>query len=315
MAGRRRPNLFIIGAMKAGTTSLHECLSQHPDVFMTSFKEPQYFAPHRKRHHGQWGQGGNLPEPGADWYLRLFEKAGEARYAGESSTGYTKDPWVTGCADRIHEFNPEAKLIYIMRDPAGRTISHYWYRVMGREESRTPLEAIKQDEVYTAFSDCARQLRPYIERFGRSAVHVLTLEELAAQPAHTLDRLCEWLAIEPLGARMSFDSRNVGPSELRRVRPSMAFLRYWELHWRWQGFMRRHPGVASMVRRATTQPVIRDRSAERAVREYLRPIQQPQVRALSNLVGRDFPEWQTTSSSLHQDSTPHVAVAAAPARR
>lgn len=91
--------------MKCGTASLHECLGQHPDIFMTSFKEPQYFAPHGKLHYGTWGQGGDLPEPGIEWYLRLFEDAGDVRFAGESSTSYTKAPWVTGCAERIHAFN------------------------------------------------------------------------------------------------------------------------------------------------------------------------------------------------------------------
>src|SRR5688500_2790920 len=128
MSGRRTlfPNLFIIGAMKAGTSSLHEYLHQHPQIFMSRFKEPQYFAPHRTQY-GMWGQGQPLPEPGIDWYLRLFANAGDVEYAGESSVSYTARHWVTGCHERIWEFNAHARIIYLMRDPVERAISHYWH--------------------------------------------------------------------------------------------------------------------------------------------------------------------------------------------
>ena len=185
--------------MKCGTTSLHECLGQHPEILMTSFKEPQYFAPHRKEHYGVWGQGGDFPEPDIAWYLRLFERAGDVPYAGESSTSYTKEPWMTGCAERIHAFNPNARLIYLMRDPVERAISHYWYNVRGGNESRGPLEAIRPGEQYVDFGDYGRQLRPYFARFGPEAVYLVTLEELVARPAETLDGLCRWLGVAPLG--------------------------------------------------------------------------------------------------------------------
>ena len=64
MSRGRFPNLFIIGAMKAGTSSLHEYLHQHPEIFMSRFKEPQYFAPHVTREGLAWGQGHQHPEPG-----------------------------------------------------------------------------------------------------------------------------------------------------------------------------------------------------------------------------------------------------------
>src|SRR5262245_27750477 len=97
MSQRLFPNLFIIGAMKAGTSSLHEYLHQHPEIFMSRFKEPQYFAPHTTRLGFKWGQGNPCPEPGIDWYRRLFRDAGDVKYAGESSTSYTCRPIHCGC--------------------------------------------------------------------------------------------------------------------------------------------------------------------------------------------------------------------------
>ena len=110
MSRGRFPNLFIIGAMKAGTSSLHEYLHQHPEIYMSRFKEPQYFAPHVTREGFAWGQGHQHPEPGVDWYLRLFKDAGDVRYAGESSVSYTAHPHFPDCARRIHEFNPDSRL-------------------------------------------------------------------------------------------------------------------------------------------------------------------------------------------------------------
>ncbi len=163
---RRKPNLFIIGAMKAGTSSLHEYLHQHPEMFMSRFKEPQYFAPHSTRWGEKWGQGNPYPEPGIDWYLRLFENVGDVKYAGESSSSYTARPWVTGCECRIHQFNPNARLIYLMRDPIERTISHYWHFVADGREDRDMLTAIRQNDEYVARSHYAMQLKPYLDTFG-----------------------------------------------------------------------------------------------------------------------------------------------------
>src|SRR5262249_14086468 len=155
------PNLFIIGAMKAGTSSLHEYLHQHPEIFMARFKEPQYFAPHTTRSGHRWGQGNPYPEPGHGWYLRLFARAGHVKYAGGSSGSYTARPWVAGCEKRIWEFNPEARLIYILRDPIERTVSHYWHFVLDGREDRDMLPAVRRNPEYVARSYYAMQLQPY----------------------------------------------------------------------------------------------------------------------------------------------------------
>jgi hypothetical protein len=287
------PNLFIIGAMKAGTTSLHECLARHPEIFMSQFKEPQYFSPHEKKYYGVWGEGGELPEPGMSWYLRLFANAGNVKYAGESSTSYTKAPWVTGCAARIHAFNPDARLIYLVRDPADRTMSHYWYQVSNSWETRTPLEAVQSDRRYTAFSDYEAQLRSYADVFGLGAIHVLTLESLIDRPADTLNCLCRWLGITPLGPGLTFDSSNVGPAEMRQIRPLFVRVAQAQRHWRWRAFRSRHAWLQQLLRRTLYRPVRRDPAAEEAARAYLRPLQSEQVARFSALLKREFPEWKS----------------------
>jgi Sulfotransferase family len=109
-----KPNLFIIGAMKAGTSSLHSYLGAHPQIFMTEVKEPAFFEDpaHRKRPKEGIGYWNNLSH-----YLELFALTGDRPVVGESTTDYTKLPLKTGVARRIFDFNSDARLIYLMRDP------------------------------------------------------------------------------------------------------------------------------------------------------------------------------------------------------
>ena len=124
-----KPNLFIIGAMKCGTTSLHTYLGDHPDILMCPMKEPSHFV-NSEELRIVW-PGPSRPSFGNTEkdYCDLF-RGGEGKLVrGESSTAYTKLHKVTGVAKRIYDFNSDAKLIYIMRDPIERTISHYWHAV------------------------------------------------------------------------------------------------------------------------------------------------------------------------------------------
>src|SRR5688572_24468381 len=107
------PNFFIIGAMKAGTTSLWQYLRRHPEIFMSKLKEPGYFTEELR-----WDQG-------IEWYRSLFDDAGSARAVGEASTSYTKWPRFAGIPARMHALVPEARLIYLVRDPGDRIRSHY----------------------------------------------------------------------------------------------------------------------------------------------------------------------------------------------
>ena len=165
----RRPNLFIIGSMKSGTTTLHEHLDSHPQIAMSRIKEPGYFVEELNQRQGE------------DWYLSLFEQDDCFRYRGESSTHYTKLPVYRGVADRLFRFNPDVRLIYIMRNPIDRLLSHYLHNVRdpvyGRER-RALLQAVRKRPDYVAFGDYAMQLEPFINLFGRNALYTLTFEAL-----------------------------------------------------------------------------------------------------------------------------------------
>lgn len=109
------PNLFIIGTPKAGTTSLHYYLSQHPDIFMSTFKEPHHFCTDLYNESVDF-HGKNIYYKYMDdnKYLELFEQSSNEKLIGESSTSYIfsfKTP------SQIYKFNSDAKIIILLRDP------------------------------------------------------------------------------------------------------------------------------------------------------------------------------------------------------
>ncbi len=206
---RRKPNLFVIGAMKSGTTSLHEYLNTHPQIAMSGWKEPAFFVEELTLRRGE------------DWYLSLFENDERYRYLGESSTHYTRLPVFQGVAERLYRFNPDARLIYIMRNPLERVVSHYWHNTQIRDfkhgggEPRPLLKAVREDPQYLAFGDYATQLEPYINCFGRKALYALTFETLVRDPQRELDHIYQWLGLppHPLGDQ-SAQAHNQRPKEI-----------------------------------------------------------------------------------------------------
>lgn len=291
---RRKPNLFVIGAMKAETSSFHQLLGRHPRVFMSDFKEPQYFAVHKRPFHGWWGEGKELPSPGPAWYLDLFRDAGNADWVGESSTTYTKRPHVEGCARRIRNFNPDARLIYVVRDPVRRAISHYWHFLLDKSECRPPLRAFRADPNYVAYSNYAMQLGPFVSEFGLDQIFVLTLEHLIHKPRETMDALCHWLGVEPYADDPVLPRENTGASSIWRVRPMWHPLAKFRHHWRVQRAIGRTPiCVRDAVRRLTCELVDRnDTDISNSVAHLRRELIVPTKR-FCEMLGRSFPEWTT----------------------
>ena len=144
------PNLIVIGGLKCGTTSLHHYLNLHPQIAMSRPKELNFFVAELN-----W-------ELGPEWYASHFERDAEIR--GETSPHYTNLPRFEGVAERMRELLGDgARLIYMVRDPIERMLSHYLHNVGGGYESRPMAEALADpDSAYVARSRYAMQLEPYL---------------------------------------------------------------------------------------------------------------------------------------------------------
>lgn len=291
------PNLFLVGAMKSGTSSLHSYLGSHPSIFMVPMKEPTHFvdgAELKPVSPALWEAGIWRDRAG---YLDMFADAGDALVIGESSTNYSKLPQITGVAQRISKFDPSARILYIMRDPVERTISHYWHMVKWHNESRPILKAVQQDPVYRQVSHYSLQLAPYFECFGREQVKTLTLEKLKADPVGTMQELFNWLGIEPTCKAAGLGpAKNVTSRELDQVRGSGLLQRI--KHSRaWDAVGPLVPkSIRAFGNRMSQRRVDPQQVDTKKVVEYLRPLQQAETRELVELLGKEFPEWQTLYS-------------------
>jgi hypothetical protein len=282
---RLRPNLFVIGAMKSGTTSLHSYLAAHPQVFMSTPKEPRFFTKE------------NVSSDYLEWYLQLFAPANEAIVVGESTTEYSRAPRFPGVPGRIARFNPDARFIYVMRDPVERAISQYWFHVRFCGERRDMLTAIREDAQYTDASNYAMQLNPYLELFGLDKIATLTFEDLCQNTRRVVQNLFRWLGVDSSLVPPNLDQReNVTPRNI--ILPKTGLLNH-------IGRVLK-PAIPPRIFSATKRLLQRyehlDRNScsVREVLEFLQPIQQSQVARLEEILGRSFPEWTT----LYGNSTP-----------
>lgn len=286
-----RPNLFIIGAMKSGTTSLHEYLDTHPEIAMSEEKEPGYFVEELGLHKGE------------EWYRSRWGQEGQFRYWGESSTHYTKLPVFQGVPERLYRFNPDARLIYIMRNPFDRIVSHYWHALRDAfhgGELRPLLKAVEEDPGYLAFSDYATQLEPYFERFGREAILTLTFEALVEDPQREVDRIYRWLRLpsHPVGEKSGM-AHNQKPKDVTAV-AGAGILNRIQYSNAWDRISPHVPAwMKNWAKKQAYRPVAEQEVQDDIprLREAIGELQRRQIDRLTRLLGRDFPEWRVQDRS------------------
>lgn len=201
----RRPNFFIVGAPRCGTTSMYIYLWQHPEVYVSVHKEPHFFGSDLSL------LAGAIREE--DLYLQLFAGAGDHPRVGESSVWYLLS---RRAASEIHAFAPDAKIIMLLRDPVRMAHSlHSLYTRSGNEdiplfEDALAAEAERREGrrippgayfpeglIYTDVVRHADKVERYLQAFGRENVHCVLLEDLVRDTAAVYRRTLEFLEIDP----------------------------------------------------------------------------------------------------------------------
>jgi hypothetical protein len=179
------PTFIVIGAMKAGTTSLYHYLRHHRQIYMAGVKELDFFVAE-----SNWSRG-------VGWYRQQFAGAGDALARGEASTLYTKFPQYTGVPERIAGVVPDVRLIYVVRDPIMRMRSHYEHRVALGAETAPPEVALLENPIYADYSRYALQLEQYLDHFPREQILVVTSEGLRHDRLATVRGVYEFLGVDP----------------------------------------------------------------------------------------------------------------------
>ena len=199
------PDFVIIGAMKCGTSTLHAQLAAQPQFFMSEPKEPNYFSNDENYAKGE------------AWYRGLFKNAREGAIKGESSTHYAKLPTYPKTIDRLAALIPDAKFVYVMRDPVERLISHYIHEWTQGVITCPIDEAIDKHPELIAYSRYAYQLQPYVARFGRKRILTVAFEEMTASPDATLQRVAAFLGAEgEVKWRDDLDAQNISSQRIRK---------------------------------------------------------------------------------------------------
>lgn len=202
-----KPNLFVIGAMKCATTSLHSFLNQHPQIFMSEIKEINFFVP-------QYRGDNDL-----DWYLNQFSEGFD--YRGESSQNYSKRHLISDVPKNLFNFQPNAKLIYIIRNPIDRYISHIHEAISqeNRDINYNPntesLQELKKSN-YVLTGMYYFQIESFLKFFTDSQIKIVLLEELKKDYLSTMNEIFQWLGLKnmkdselKLEARNSFQDKRV----------------------------------------------------------------------------------------------------------
>ena len=178
-------DFLLIGAMKAGSTTLVDYLRRHPQIYFSKVKEIQYFSRDEKYRNG------------LDWYESFFADAQESQLRGEGSTCYTRWPRYPHAAERIHQYCPDVKLIYIVREPVTRTYSHYRHSYLANEiDYGTFREALLEDDEFLMSSQYMVQIKQYLKYFDARQIHFLKFEDMVSGNRQTFSSLCDFLGID-----------------------------------------------------------------------------------------------------------------------
>ena len=286
----RKPNLFVIGASKAGSSALHAYLDVHPAIQMSRPKEPCFFV-EREQLKRMWPvQSHDKVSYELSAYLGIFDDH-SARYHGEASVYYSQHPHIDGVPRRIYEFNPEARIIYIVRDPVTRTIRHYWQRAKELLESLPLDKAVVEGSIYVDTSDYKLQIDQYLKYFDRSSICVVSSEDLRNRRRETLETILGWLNLPPVEfGESDLTDRHVSPPTSRRAR--FAFARSIRDSAAWTAVRPLVPtAVRNTLARAATVTFERASIDDTAVREWLIDYFSPRVAEFETLCGRTFPGW------------------------
>lgn len=294
----KRPDFYIVGAFKAGTTALYEYLRAHPQVFMSVPKEPMYFGADLTPRYRRMTQ---------DEYLALFRDARADQRAGEASPWYL---YSSSAAAEIKSFEPDARAIIMLRNPVDVMYSQHSQLVFNQREDltdfgaaldaepdrlagrRIPADAIRPEALYYRKSvRFPEQVQRYLDVFGRSGVHFIVFDDLVAGAADVYRSTLEFLSVDPdhpLDPTVYNPNRSARSGRVQRAifAPPPALRGLF-------GRLRRIPllhRVRDALVSANSQPAERARM-DPALRAALTAEFAPQVAELGELIGRDLSAW------------------------
>jgi len=301
----RYPDFFIVGAAKAGTTSIYQMLSKHSDIYLPREKEPHYFFDIYEMDKWKYWDSGNLVPlrstlkyASLQRYLSLFASANEGQILGEGSTQYLHS---TTAAKDIYAANPEAKIIICLREPIGRAFSAFTYaRSRGEEPENSFLRALNSCALghrrrqfaidYVSGSDYESQINRYLEVFPRNQVLIILMEDLIRDSLLVCEEVHNFLGVSvpqtlflpPSNVSVEIQSGvgmavRVAAKRLRRYSPELFDQPIFRMP------------MQFLINKLGKRPP-RMTNEERSFAAFVIP---DQIAAIGKILGRDLVSWRT----------------------
>jgi hypothetical protein len=310
------PNFFIVGAPKAGTTSIYYYLAQHPDIYMSPLKEPSYFSLELRPANFEanaraeversikevrryiYGPMTERRSNGlvCEWedYLRLFARATNQRAIGEASVSYL---WSKTAAEGIASRIPKAKIIMVLRAPQERAFSHYQQKVADGSLTKSFRDYVRASfcdsgeyiSVYRPFLEIglyAEQVRRYLAHFPRERIGIWIYEETKARPRQFMRELLEFIEVDS-AFFPDMSKRYLEPRAPRFLTPNKLLRQARLLHMS----KRFVPAPIRSVLSKTLYKPVGSMKMEAQDRALMRDFYQSDIHLLESILGRDLNIW------------------------
>jgi len=284
------PNFFIVGAPKAGTTSLYEYLRNVPGIFMSQNKEPNYFNINT-RMEGEYYR----PIKKKSEYLKLFEQVKDEKIIGEASSGYFYDQ---DTPKLLHQISPNARILISLRDPVERAFSHYLMKFYKGYSNRNFNEEITDElsnkvdknniivRLEAGFYN--QHIKRYLNFFDKNQIKIIIFEEWLKNPKFVLNEIFRFLSISQTINNFEEEVHNAfAIKEKPRGNISQYILKNKTASKITRKFIpssRRRFIIKKIFMSRPEKPIL-----EPADRELLIKLYQNDVKKLKKLLGRDLP--------------------------
>lgn len=296
----RKPNFIIVGAPRSGTTAMCEYLKMHPEIFMSTPKEPYFFGSDLT-----WRVSGRPPSK--EQYLALFSKAGNTIRAGEASVLYL---YSKKAAIEIKAFSPSAQIVVMLRNPVDMMYSMHSQLLYSFNEDIVDFEeALKAEKdrksglhiplhcicpqylYYKDIARCTEQINRYFNVFGQKNVHIIIFDDFKKETAQIYRECLRFLRVNDKFKPTSFQVIN--PNKKVRSKVLYNFLHYPPQIIRLSKYLfskSLRQKLLVRFRKLNTKNISRT-PMDPKLRNYLQEEFKPEVEKLSELLNRDLTDW------------------------
>lgn len=317
----KKPNFFIVGAAKSGTSSLGGYLSQHPEIYISPIKEPHFFSEdirmddfrtdyrdratfdvkaYLKKHPLPYKHIAHIDDQSQ--YLELFREVKNEKAIGELSSGYL---YSNCAAENLLKFNSDAKIVMVLRQPVERAYSHYLMNIRDFWDYDSGfLNALEHDaassekgwgksHLYVELGLYFEQVSRYLKRFPESQIKIFLYEDFKNDPVEFIQELCEFLEVEPSTLSAKNITENKNAAALPRFKIPGVYLPIFNVNRKYIG-MFMPDKIKSQIRKAISSsknvPKLRGDEFEQAMKYFSEDVQK-----LSVLIKRDLQSWHQMS--------------------